>query len=59
MVLIGPGLFTALAVFALGYALAARGGRRRLAPRSKRAAAAYEELETRLANLGAGLGIGA
>jgi len=52
-------LLAALVVFALGYALAVRGARRRLAVQAMRAAAAYEDLESRLAKLGAGLGVGA
>jgi len=58
MLIAALALGMALAVCALPYALATRGVRR-LDRRIKRAAAAYEELETHCVALGAGLGIGA
>jgi hypothetical protein len=59
MLLIAFAFPVAIAVFALGYATAARGARQRLKEKAVHAAADYEELEHRLANLGSGLGVGA
>jgi len=59
MLLIAFAALAAGAAFALGYALAASLGRRRLSHHARRARALNDDLERRLIKLGAGLGIGA
>jgi len=51
--------FAAIAVFLLGFGVALRLARRRLAEQARRAGESYDELERRFIKLGAGIGIGA